>query len=122
MRVAGFTFVSNAVRLDFPIVPAIRSILPLCAEVVVNVGPSSDDTLELIRGIDDPRIRIIHGAWDNSLGRRMLSAETQRALDATRETGRSTSRPTRCCTRTACRSSRPRCARPTTIRGSRRFW
>jgi len=83
MRIAGFTFVSNAVRLDFPIVPAIRSILPLCAEVVVNVGPSTDDTLDLIRSIDDPRIRIIHGAWDHTLGRLMLSAETQRALDAT---------------------------------------
>ena len=82
MRIAGFTFVSNAVRLDFPIVPAIRSILPLCAEVVVNVGPSTDETLDLIRGINDPRVRIIHGEWDNSLGRRMLSAETQRALDA----------------------------------------
>jgi hypothetical protein len=82
MRIAGFTFVSNAVRLDFPIVPAIRSILPLCSEVVVNVGPSTDDTLGLIRSIDDPRIRIIRGEWDNALGRRMLSAETQRALEA----------------------------------------
>jgi glycosyltransferase involved in cell wall biosynthesis len=82
MRVVGVTFVSNAIRLDFPVVPAIRSILPLCDELVVNVGPSTDETLALIQSVGDPRIRIIQGEWDSALGRRMLSAETQRALDA----------------------------------------
>ncbi|MEP6572220.1 MAG: glycosyltransferase [Gemmatimonadota bacterium] len=84
MHVTGFTFVSNAIRLDFPIVPAIRSVLPLCEEVIVNVGPSQDATMELVRSIGDPRIRIIKGTWDRSLGRLMLAAETQRALDAAR--------------------------------------
>jgi hypothetical protein len=83
-RVAGITFVSNAIKLDFPVIPAIQSILPLCDELVVNVGPSDDATLDLIHGIDDPRIRIIHGTWDRSAGSRMLSIETQRALDAAR--------------------------------------
>ena len=35
---SGFTIVRNAVRLDYQIVPAVRSILDLCDEVVVNVG------------------------------------------------------------------------------------
>ena len=83
-RIVGFTFVSNAIRLDFPAVPAIHSILPLCEELLVNVGPSDDATLDLIHGIDDPRIRFIHGEWDRSAGSRMLSIETQRALDAAR--------------------------------------
>jgi hypothetical protein len=80
MRVSGFTIVSNAIRLDFPIVPAIRSILPLCDEVVVNVGPSDDGTLDLIRSIGDPAVRIIEGDWDRRLGGRVLAVETQRAL------------------------------------------
>jgi hypothetical protein len=39
MRVSGFTFVRNAVRLDYPVVESIRSILPVVDEMVVNVCP-----------------------------------------------------------------------------------
>ena len=81
MRVVGFTLVSSAVRLDFPILESLRSILPLCEELVVNVGPSSDGTLELVRSLGDPRLRILEGRWDPSLGGRVLAVETQRALD-----------------------------------------
>ncbi len=81
MRVVGFTLVSNAVRLDFPIVPAIHSILPLCEEVVVNLGPSDDGTRELLRDLGDPRVRVIEGDWDRALGGKLLAVETQRVLD-----------------------------------------
>ena len=47
---SGFTIVRNAVKLDYPIVPAIRSILDMCDEVVVNVGRSEDGTRELVAG------------------------------------------------------------------------
>lgn len=82
MRIVGCTLVANARRLDFPIVPAIRSILPLCDEVIVNLGPSTDDTRELLLSIADPRIRIIEGAWLPSPGGATLAVETQRVLDA----------------------------------------
>jgi hypothetical protein len=84
MRVVGFSLVSSAVQLDFPILESLRSILPLCEELVVNVGPSPDGTLDLVRSLDDPRLRIIEGRWDPSLGGRVLAVETQRALDACR--------------------------------------
>jgi hypothetical protein len=83
-RVSGFTLVRNAIRLDFPIEASIRSILPLCDEVVVNVGKSDDDTLDLIKGINDPRIRIIESEWDFSGDHQVLADETQRAMDACR--------------------------------------
>jgi hypothetical protein len=82
MRIAGCTIVSNAVRLDFPIVPAIRSLLEVCEEVVVNVGPADDGTLDLLATIRDPRLRLIRGRWDYSLGGRMLAVETNYALAA----------------------------------------
>lgn len=53
MKVSGFTFVKNAILYDYPIVEAISSILPLCDEVVVAVGKSDDNTLDLIRSIED---------------------------------------------------------------------
>jgi hypothetical protein len=82
--VSGFTIVRNAVILDFPVVESIRSILPLCDEVVVNVGRSDDDTLDLVRGIGDPRIRILETAWDFALRERLLAGETLRAMRACR--------------------------------------
>lgn len=82
--VSGFTLVRNAIRLDFPVEASIRSILPLCDEVVVNIGKSDDDTLDLVRGIDDPRIRIIESEWDFSGDHRVLADETQRAMRACR--------------------------------------
>lgn len=36
-------------------------------EFVVNVGNSGDGTLERIRDIHDPRIKIVESVWDESL-------------------------------------------------------
>lgn len=81
---SGFTIVRNAVRLDYPVVPAIRSLLDVCDEVVVNVGQSDDGTRELVSGIGDPRVRVLDAVWDASRGGQTLAAETDRALAACR--------------------------------------
>ena len=84
MKVVGFTFVRNAVSYDYPVVESIRSLLPLCDEVVVAVGRSEENTLGIIEGIGSPKIRIIHTVWDDSLreGGRVLALETDKALAA----------------------------------------
>lgn len=64
MKVSGFTFVKDAIKYDFPVVESIKSMLPLCDEVYVNVGVSEDDTLELIRSIKSDKIKIIVSRWD----------------------------------------------------------
>ena len=80
VKISGFTIVRNAIKLDFPVEPSIRSILPICDEVVVNVGRSEDDTLALIQSIGDPKIRIIETEWDMSGGNSVLGLETHRAM------------------------------------------
>ncbi|MET6999558.1 glycosyltransferase family 2 protein [Chitinophaga defluvii] len=82
MKVSGFTFVRNAVKYDYPVTEAIRSILPLCDEVIVSVGNSDDGTEALIRSIDSPKIRITHSVWDDTLkeGGRVLAVETDKAF------------------------------------------
>lgn len=84
MKVSGFTIIRNALKYDYPVTEAITSILPLCDEVVVAVGNSSDDTLELVRRINSPKIRIIETVWDDSLreGGRTFALETDKAFQA----------------------------------------
>lgn len=84
MKVSGFTIVRNAVTLDFPLEASIRSILPICDEVVVNVGRSDDATLEVVRSIGDPRIRILETEWDMTIKNKVLGDETLRAMRACR--------------------------------------
>ena len=84
MKVCGFTIIRNAVRLDYPIVEAIMSILPICDEVIVAVGKSDDATLELIQQIHSEKIKIIETVWDDSQreGGRTLAIETDKAFAA----------------------------------------
>ena len=84
MKVSGFTFIRNAVRYDYPVVESITSLLPLVDELVVCVGDSADNTLELIESIGSSKIKIIHSVWDDSLreGGKILAIETNKALAA----------------------------------------
>jgi len=82
VKVSGFTIVRNAIKLDFPVEASIRSILPICDEVVVNVGRSEDETLDLVRSIVDPRIRILETEWDVTRRNTVLGIETHRAMRA----------------------------------------
>jgi hypothetical protein len=82
--VSGFTFVRNAVRYDYPVSESIRSLLPLVDELIVCLGNSDDSTEELIKSINDPKIKIVHTVWDDSLreGGQVLAVETNKAMDA----------------------------------------
>ncbi len=84
MKVAGFTIIRNAIKFDYPVVEAISSILPICDEFIVAVGNSEDDTLQLIKNINSPKIKIIETIWDDNLrqGGQVLAIETNKAFDA----------------------------------------
>jgi hypothetical protein len=84
MKVAGFTFIRNAVKNDYSIVEAITSILPICDEFIVAHGNSEDDTLRLIESINSPKIKIIQTIWDDSVreGGQTFAQETDKAFKA----------------------------------------
>lgn len=86
MKISGFSFTKNADSLYYPVVESIRSILPVCDEFVIAVGKSSpgDRTRELIKAINDSKIRIIDTAWENlpGNGTHVFSDQTNIALDA----------------------------------------
>jgi len=87
MKVTGFSFIKNALKYDYPIVEAIKSILPICDEFVVAVGKSEEDTLGLIKSIDPYKIKIIETEWDENLreGGSVLAEETNKAFAAISE-------------------------------------
>lgn len=68
---------------DYPVVEAIKSILPICDDFVIAVGKSDDETLALIQSIDPVKIRIIETEWDENLreGGRVLAVETDKAFN-----------------------------------------
>jgi hypothetical protein len=82
MKIAGFTIIKNAVVNDFPIVEAIKSILPIVDEMIVLIGDSTDATIALIESIGDPKIKIHHSVWDKNLrkGGVVLAVETDKAF------------------------------------------
>jgi hypothetical protein len=86
MKVTGFSFIRNAVRLDYPVVEAVRSILPVCDDFVIAVGKSDDTTPELVRAIDPKKLKIIETVWDDSpemkKGGRVFASETDKAFNA----------------------------------------
>jgi hypothetical protein len=82
LKISGFTIIRNAVINDYPIVEAITSILPVVDEMLVSVGFSEDNTLDLIKSIHSDKIRIVESEWDMSLraGGKVLAVETDKAL------------------------------------------
>ncbi len=67
MRISGFSFVRNGVKLGYPVKESILSILPICDEFIISVGKGEDDTPEQIASIGDPKIKIIDTVWDPAM-------------------------------------------------------
>ena len=80
MKVSCFTIARNALKFNYPILESITSILPICDEFVVNVGDSEDGTLDMVKSIQDPKIKIIENRWDMSMGETVLAHQTNLAL------------------------------------------
>jgi hypothetical protein len=79
---SGVTFVRNAIKFDYPLVEAVRSILPIVDEYILLVCESGDDTPSLARAINDPKVKIYESEWDETLreGGRILALKTDEAI------------------------------------------
>ena len=67
MKVSGFTFIRNGTILGYPFIESINSILPICDEFIIAVGPSEDDTLARIQKINNKKIKIIQTQWNENM-------------------------------------------------------
>lgn len=86
MKISGFSFVRNGLKLYYPVVESIKSILPICDEVIVAVGKGDPDdrTREEIAGIGDPKVKIIDTIWEEKFFKKGIinSLQTDIAKDA----------------------------------------
>lgn len=96
MRISGYICASNVVRLDYALRESALSLIPVCDEVVLCIGPSEDGTMDIAKELEalDSRVRIIeypHALpvrdihfWTNWLNyaRLHLSFQMQLTLDA----------------------------------------
>jgi glycosyltransferase involved in cell wall biosynthesis len=89
--ISGFTFVKNGLTLGYPVIESIKSIAPLCDEIVINVGfdnPSltgDDGTYQaIVNEFQGPKYKILKSWWDPELtsGGQILSVQTNIALRA----------------------------------------
>lgn len=66
MKISGFSFVRNGIKLYYPVVESIKSILPICDEFVIAVGKGDEDdtTREAIVSINNPKIKIVDTIWE----------------------------------------------------------
>lgn len=67
MKVSAFSYVRNGLELGYPFLEAIRSVLPLCDEVIVVIGDSRDGTREAVEQLNDSRVKIVDTIWDDSM-------------------------------------------------------
>lgn len=64
MKLSGYICVRNAIELDYCVVEAAKSLLPVVDELIICDGESTDGTRELFRDID-PKIKIVMYKWPN---------------------------------------------------------
>lgn len=83
MKVCGFTIIRNAEKYDYPVVESIKSILDICDKFIVLIGNSDDNTIELIKSIDSPKIELFDSVWNDDIrtGGHVLAVETNKAFN-----------------------------------------
>ena len=66
MKISGFSFVRNGVKLYYPVVESVKSILPIVDEFVIAVGRGDEDdtTKQKLKELGDPKIKIIDTEWE----------------------------------------------------------
>lgn len=90
MKVSGFTFVKNGISLGYPILESLKSLEPLCDEIVINVCFDQEDckdddgTYEYLRdNLSQEKYVFIKNHWvhDKAYGTHLYSSQTNKALE-----------------------------------------
>ena len=80
ISISGFTFIRNGVELGFPFEASIRSLLPLVDEFVIAIGQGNDSTLARVRGMNEPKIRIVETIGNERMAERGVGYAHQKMI------------------------------------------
>lgn len=86
MTISGFTYIKNGFEYGYPFLESIQSILPICDEMIVAVGESSDGTREAIEKLAPEKIKIIDTIWNMEARKngKVFAQQANIALDNTK--------------------------------------
>lgn len=88
-QISGFTFIKNGLTLGYPILESVKSIAPICDEVIINVGfndqelTSDDGTYTYLRdSLPESKFKFVKSWWDPGITKSglILSQQTNVAL------------------------------------------
>jgi glycosyltransferase involved in cell wall biosynthesis len=84
MKISGYTYVRGGIDMDYPFLESIRSVLPICDEMIVAVGEVNDGTREAVESIGSDKIKIIDTVWDMSMreGGKVIAQQANIAMKA----------------------------------------
>ncbi len=89
-KISGFSLVRNGVKFDYPFLESWRSLLPVVDELVLNIGISEDNTLEVAKKFAEEegagKVKIFESEWPLHIPEKkksglILSEQTNLALD-----------------------------------------
>lgn len=69
MMLSAYICCRNCIELDYPVIEAAKSLIPVAQEVVICDSDSDDGTAEILRELawSDSRVRIINRPWTNPI-------------------------------------------------------
>jgi hypothetical protein len=90
-KISGFSLIRNGLKFDYPFLESWRSLLPIVDELVLNIGVSDDESLQVAKKFaleeGGEKVRIIETVWplndpEKKKSGLILSEQTNIALDA----------------------------------------
>ena len=84
MKISGLTIIRNGVKLGYPFLESMQSLLPICDEFIAVVGQSEDETRARIEALNSPKIKIIDTIWDPMMrkGGEVVAQQTNIGIQA----------------------------------------
>ena len=64
MVIEGFTYVRNGIKMGYPFIASINSLLPIVNKLFVVVGNSDDGTREAVVNLANDKICIVDSVWE----------------------------------------------------------